>query len=92
MVIIGVSVTGVLLVLLNVGLVACFVYRKRNKRLREGTVGSVLGESMFRIVTEHAFGLCWAATFLESLNELFKIYNYIYFPGTKISETYDFGL
>lgn len=78
MVIIGVSVTGVLLVLLNVGLVACFIYRKRNKRLREGTVGSVLGESMFGIVTEHAFGLCWAATFIEGLNKLFKIYHYVF--------------
>lgn len=55
LVIIGVSVTGALLVLLNVGLVTCFIYRKRNKRLREGTVGSVLGESMSRFHKELGF-------------------------------------
>jgi uncharacterized membrane protein len=75
LVIIGVSVTGVLLVLLNVGLVACFIYRKRNKRLREGTVGSVLGESMLGIVSEHPFGLYQAATSFEGVNTLFKIYH-----------------
>ncbi|XP_063232440.1 nephrin isoform X2 [Bacillus rossius redtenbacheri] len=37
LVIIGVAVTGTLLVLLNVALVVCFIYRKRNKRLREAT-------------------------------------------------------
>jgi amino acid transporter len=65
LVIIGVSVTGALLVLLNVGLVACFIYRKRKKRLREGTVGSVLGESMSRFHNELAFGLSWASIFLK---------------------------
>ncbi|PSN48808.1 hypothetical protein C0J52_25084, partial [Blattella germanica] len=42
LVIIGVSITGAMLVLLNVGLVVCFIYRKRNKRLREGTSGAKL--------------------------------------------------
>lgn len=60
LVIIGVSVTGTLLVLLNVGLVACFIYRKRSKRLQEGTVGSVLGESLSRYLNELALGLCFA--------------------------------
>lgn len=60
LVIIGVSVTGTLLVLLNVGLVACFIYRKRSKRLQEGTVGSVLGESMSIYLNQLALGLCFA--------------------------------
>lgn len=38
LVIIAVSVTGALLVLLNIVLVICFIYRKRNKRLKEGIV------------------------------------------------------
>jgi hypothetical protein len=75
-------------VLLNVGLVAWFICRKRNKRLREGTVGSVLGESMFGIVTEHAFGLSWTAVFLCSLNRFLK-YVTLYFLGRIISEKYE---
>jgi hypothetical protein len=59
LVIIGVSVTGTLLVLLNVGLVACFIYRKRNKRLQDGAVGSVLGESMSTYLIELTLGPCF---------------------------------
>jgi len=74
LVIIGVSVTGALLVLLNVGLVTCFIYRKRNKRLREGTVGSVLGESMSRCHNELAFGLFWAFILLKVWNKFCRTY------------------
>nr|CAD7460983.1 unnamed protein product [Timema tahoe] len=37
LIIIGVAVTGTLLVLINVALVICFIYRKRNRRLKEAT-------------------------------------------------------
>nr|CAD7404434.1 unnamed protein product [Timema poppensis] len=38
LIIIGVAVTGTLLVLINVALVICFIYRKRNRRLKEGVI------------------------------------------------------